>query len=229
MSKVPVSVIILSFNRPNWIREALRSARDSSDIIIVDDGSDYDLSLLRSERVPFRLVQRPHMTPEERVIAPGPGKWINEALHFIRNPYVTYLCDDDWFYPGWLSQAYKFLEDDDSHLVGGEWLLYFADGITMWGGRFTAGNFVHRTECLAEVQWLEEKQASLDAEFLNSFNHAHEKPLRDYPFCGIAGFRRMHSLNLLSEEIHGEYAKSMECGMREGELLLCPPEKPHLS
>jgi hypothetical protein len=219
--KLPsVSTIVLSYNRPNMLREALSSIRGADQIIVTDDGSDFGIHALLAE---FELpnvvtITNPPMTLEERLVTPRLGKLINRALKAVTCDIVTYLCDDDLFSSEWIPAVKAFFAENKAHTVQGIWMA-FRDGEPLETAvpigddenyrklepcRFnspdiTTGNFAHRAICRAtcNARWSETVTAVHDFYFLyHMLGRAH--PPQKYPRIPVvAGYRRVHKYNML--------------------------------
>lgn len=133
-----LNVIIISYNRPRMLKEAVDSVlgQTHKDLraIIYDDGSDsFDIEDFVGQYDDDRLalVTSPKLTPEQRV-EKGTTRWadnINSILEMIpREEYVAYLCDDDLMHPKWLETVnHRFTVDPNLHIVLGD-MYYFQDG-----------------------------------------------------------------------------------------------------
>jgi glycosyltransferase involved in cell wall biosynthesis len=175
------NVIVMSYNRPRMVREAIGSVLASKAEIVCwvyDDGSDFDIRSVIEDigdnRVVLAVADK--VTPEERV-RPGSTRWstnMNWLLSKIPDGQtITYLCDDDILHPDWLSYADDMLvKNPNLHVVVGD-MYYFYDGedpfedgrlgfpiefeeedgsLTTW---WNLGAFTHRSECFrkCDVKW----------------------------------------------------------------------------
>lgn len=132
------NVILLSYNRPRMVREAVRSVltQTHSDLTlwIYDDGSDlFDIYDVASEFDDERiyLCKSPPIPAEER-IQMNSTRWstnINTILAQIpKGEFVLYLCDDDILHYDWLVQINRcFTEKELCHVLLGD-LYWFYDG-----------------------------------------------------------------------------------------------------
>lgn len=212
-----ITTILLSYNRPRMIREAARSlaAARSDAVIVVDDGSDFDVEAAIGSILPGSVYQvAPKMTLIERLGTARLGRLINQALATVETDLVAYLCDDDLFHPGWLDAARNwFAELPDQHWTRGTWFR-FRDGETPGNElcpldprQMTTGNFVHRSFCYhAEgIRWNETSVACHDDMFLWDVDRFHNT--HAIPHCGaIAGWRREHRHNALHYTAGAAYA-----------------------
>src|SRR5690242_17320443 len=96
MSKLPISVIVTHYNRPQLLAEALESIQSQTcppdEIIVVDDCS---ASELRRQLFKFKNVSRIYYNP----INLGLSASRNIGVHIARNPWVAFLDDDDLYHP----------------------------------------------------------------------------------------------------------------------------------
>lgn len=212
-----VTTILLSYNRPRMLREAISSLADAQpdQIILVDDGSDFDPIPLVEAAFPdaWLFVMAPKMSLEERLITPRLGHLINTALSHVTCDVVTYLCDDDLFHPDWLSTVRAYFDVHPAeHWTRGLWY-QFQDGDTP-GTRvcpldqrlLTTGNFAHRIDCYRDegIRWNETSVACHDDMFLWDVHRVHNT--HAIPDCGaVAGWRRLHAHNALGYTQHAVY------------------------
>ena len=110
-----VSCILTSFNRPRMIRQALKSLKDQTlqdfELIVMDDSSIFDVRPV-VEEFGFKDVQVFHtdVTPQRRASENRCGININRGLELAKGDFVCFLCDDDYFYPGWFATSTAFIE-----------------------------------------------------------------------------------------------------------------------
>lgn len=192
------------------LKEALASIDAADQVIVADDGSDFDPWPL-IEKTPLRknasVIYAPKMTAEERMVTPSCGRNINQALKVVTCEYVAVLCDDDLFAPNWLQAAANYLDNDaGSHMVRGSWHK-FDDGQPISSAvpcvfdfelELTTGNFVHRTSCTTGCGcwWDESTIACHDAAFLGNYLRMHGST--SIAHVGVlAGYRREHDFNML--------------------------------
>lgn len=203
-----IATILLSYNRPRMLCEALGTIGGCDQLIVTDDGSDFDVyGLIRSCYSKAQFVVADKMTIAERLSTARVGRLINRALTLVECDVVTYLCDDDLFHPHWLPTVRKwFTEFPDEHWVRGAWFTFDEDDPKRKPGRckldprqLTTGNFAHRIECFTDedIAWDEGTIASHDNAFLWNAQRHHN--MMQIPFCGVvAGWRRLHRHNALN-------------------------------
>jgi glycosyltransferase involved in cell wall biosynthesis len=106
-----VSVLVPTFNRRRYLREALeslvRQTHAHFEAFVVNDGGEPVADLVASFNDP-RLVMLDRR--ENR----GKAASLNEALQHARGKYVAYLDDDDRYYPRHLAALIEALESQDN-------------------------------------------------------------------------------------------------------------------
>jgi hypothetical protein len=220
-AKVTICTIVLSYNRPRMLLEALRSIRGADQVILVDDGSDFDVWSLAApelERFEWKEIRvAPKMSVEKRLSTARLGMAINMALRSTFCWGVTYLCDDDLFHPDWIVNVRQFFtEHPMDHVVRADWGT-FNEGETPGDNlcplhkdvQLTTGNFAHTSGCSVEhkVTWDEKTIGSHDGSFVPKILNKH--PLgKIHKLKGIAGWRREHDFNMLKFTDGIGYAKA---------------------
>ncbi len=225
-----VSVIVLSYNRPRMLGEALRSIHDADEILVVDDGSDFDVEdVVRKNVRPgleFRVILKPSLTPEQRAVTPRVGLNMNEAIRSTNSEVIAYLCDDDVFASDWIRNVKKHYDSgEDDHWVRGWWgkfddpdsPLELEDpmhhlrcnimGLPPHG--LTTGSFVHLRRCAfrCKVWWSEESVAVHDCFLVAAFAKRHGVHKAKH-INVAAGWRRLHPFNMLKHTAGAEYTAS---------------------
>ena len=109
-----VSVIITTYNRPKYLTESLRSVLDQSfqdyEVIVVNDAGE-DVSQIIQNANDDRVIYVQHSQNL------GLSAARNSGLKIARGKYVTYLDDDDLYYPNHLSTLTDFLENNPEYQV----------------------------------------------------------------------------------------------------------------
>jgi len=212
-----VATILLSYNRPRMLCEALSTCLDADQLIVTDDGSDFDArAMVKGCRADAQMVTAPRMPVEQRLKAARLGKLINTALGLVRCDVVTYLCDDDLFHPQWLPTVRAWFDHyPDQHWMRGAWMAFDESDpartptpCKLDPRQLTTGNFAHRIECVTKEQigWDETTIASHDNAFLWNASRVHD--MRLIPFGGVvAGWRRLHKHNALAYAERDGYSK----------------------
>lgn len=210
MKNPKVTVLVLSYNRPRMLREALASIKDADEVIVCDDGSDFDVAALVSEfSFPsLSVIGAPQIPPEERLKLQRCPGLINEALRQATGDIVTYLCDDDIFGKQWLTALKDFYEkhDEKYHIVRGHCVRFEDDNmrtfeeqtkhLLVWAEsprQLITGNFAHLRKCFLEegIQWEESTVWGHDTAFFDNIDKVHDTwtvPL----IPTVACFRRIH-------------------------------------
>lgn len=108
-----VSVVIPTYNRSTWIREAIRSVRTQDfqdyELIVVDDGSDQGLT---------------HMPADGKALDGylytrhgGVSRARNLGAGVCRGTWLSFLDSDDLWTPRKLSRQMAFLQENTDYLV----------------------------------------------------------------------------------------------------------------
>ena len=107
-----VSVLMSTYNRPQYVREALESILGQTyrniEAIIVRDGGE-EIGDLKAEYDDSRLIFI------NRNVNKGLPYSFNEALRHSNGKYVCYLGDDDKFYPDHVATLVDALEGQDEY------------------------------------------------------------------------------------------------------------------
>lgn len=132
------NVILISYNRPKMLAEAIASVLNQThtdlDCWVYDDGSDeFDIYDVVKEFDDDRILicRGPQISKEAR-IKKHDGRWstnINNILSKIpKGEFVLYLCDDDLLHYDWLRNVERgYLESPNTHIILGD-LYWFYDG-----------------------------------------------------------------------------------------------------
>jgi len=221
-----VAVIVLSYNRPRMLREALDSIKGADEVFILDDGSDFDVDAVTAPfigRFPsFAVRKKPKLTLEERLTVPRVGRGINQAILHTTCDAIAYLCDDDLFHPDWIENIRKHLLGNPAkpHVMYAQWNL-FVDGenpgdkvCELGPYEMTTGNFAHRRDCPHNccLWWSETTVACHDGYFVYYIQQKHPKWEVPKPPGIIAGWRRDHPFNMIryvSNQRYTEAAKAV--------------------
>lgn len=222
-SSIKANVILLSYNRPRMLKEAIESVLNQTysniDCYVCDDGSDFDVWSLISEFKDERvlLFQGPRMNTEQRISKSRIGGYMNSVVDdLFDNDIVFYLCDDDIIHPEWIARSVTGYEAyPTNHVVAGEsW--YFHDGedwkteakygmeIYERSGIPTAywstGSFSHRVHCAKRenLVWKDSLTGhSQDTTFLLDLWNLHQ----DYIYIPVPALYRREHDNTLSAKL----------------------------
>ena len=114
-----VSIIVPTRNRRDWLRQALRSAREQTwpdkELVVVDEAStDNTLAMLAAEFPEARVIK--HET------ARGPSAARNAGLAAATGEWILFLDDDDVLHPEHLESMVKASKDaPHGAVVSGRW------------------------------------------------------------------------------------------------------------
>lgn len=113
-----VSCILTSYNRPQFLRQALKSIEQQShrnyELILMDESDPAILDAVKVSRefsFPVGKIHVSKVSPEERAQGHRLATTINRALSWASGDLVCYLADDDYFYSDWFEQAVKFFQE----------------------------------------------------------------------------------------------------------------------
>lgn len=115
MSGPKVSVVIAAYNRPDYLQAALNSVLNQTyenfEIIVVDDGSETDLSgIVESCSVDVRYVRQSENG--------GPSRARNRGVALADGAYVAFLDDDDEWLPSKLERQVAAMDGHVACLAG---------------------------------------------------------------------------------------------------------------
>ncbi len=114
-----VSIIVPTRNRRDWLRQALRSAREQTwpdkELLVVDEAStDETLAMLANEFPDARVVK--HATPR------GPSAARNAGAAAARGEWILYLDDDDLLHPNHIEALVSASKEAPTGaVVSGRW------------------------------------------------------------------------------------------------------------
>lgn len=100
-----ISVVIPFYKNIEWLKTALKSIDDQTllpnEIIIVDDGSNEDLSSLRSRVGKLLIVKQKNA---------GAAAARNKGILLSQYKYIAFLDSDDYWHPQKLEEQYKHMK-----------------------------------------------------------------------------------------------------------------------
>ena len=117
MDSCPVSVIIPTYNRADFLNRALlsitRQTLKCSEIIVVDDGStDNTLAVLetfsRTEQVPLKILKQ---------INKGVASARNRGIAAAAHEYIAFLDSDDHWHKKKIEVQFKALKENPGYLI----------------------------------------------------------------------------------------------------------------
>ena len=163
-----VSVVMTSYNRPKFVKEAIQSVLDQTyedfELLVMDDGSNEDTLEAIDSFDDYRIVKV--FLGRRELEGARYCHSINEGIEFASGSFITYLTDDDLYLPRRLEVMTKALLDDPKKwVVYGKQFVRFYDaemkmteekvrstiGVTRDMLRITGNldhnSFMHRAEC----------------------------------------------------------------------------------
>lgn len=109
-----VSVIIPTFNRPDFVRRAIRSVQNQTytniEILVIDDHSDYDISTIQQGFPGIILMQ--NSTNK------GACYSRNRGLEEAKGMYINFLDDDDELFPEKIEQQIEVFKSSEDKKLG---------------------------------------------------------------------------------------------------------------
>lgn len=140
MNTAEISVILTSYNKPVFLKKAIRSVLDQTfknfQLVIADDNSPNSevwnvINSFSDERI---ISFNSNISNEDRHKTARYATQINYAVNKYSNTkYICYLADDDYYYPDMLQKMYDYAEktkydvifcaqhivDEDGNIDGG--------------------------------------------------------------------------------------------------------------
>jgi spore maturation protein CgeD len=126
---VKISVILASYNRPQWVRQAIRSIVNQThkdyQAIVVDESDAFDIhEVVKEFKLTETVVMQYSVSPEQRAVTNRLGININLGLSAAKGDLVCYLGDDDYYYPNWFADAAAFFSEHGNVGAGFGKLVY---------------------------------------------------------------------------------------------------------
>ena len=105
-----VSAILASFNRPKWVRQAIKSVADQTyknyQLIVVDESSLFDIhEVVKEFKLSEVVVKKHQVSPAQRGSMNRLSININDGLKHATGDVICYLADDDYYFPNWFEDA----------------------------------------------------------------------------------------------------------------------------
>lgn len=234
MTKGKVSVILNSYNRPKYLKQAIESVINQTyknfELLIMDDNSDIEevwnviKEYLSDDRV--HCFNSKVSEEERKTTGCRYAVLINEAIKTIDGEFITYLTDDDYFLPNRLEKMIeKFNSTPEASIVYGcQRKLYIdtegktireeirsASGILDSAAFCVDHNSVmHRVSCFEKTgPWGTEDLRCGDAAFWRKLN---ANGYKFYPIPEILDVKRYHPYTISDKLDRGEEPLS---GIRE--------------
>lgn len=229
-----VTCILTSYNRPNWIRQSLRSIAEQThkdvQLIIMDESTTFDIYEAAGE-FPIQevVIRKFHVTQLQRKSQNRLGMNLNVGLTLATGDLVCFLADDDYFYPTWFEKAVahfaanpevkaaygKLVYSDSSEMVFTDQpapcnLRFFKGPLADPFNRIDHNQAIHR-RFKVPFRWPESLSTvgGPDAHYFRGIAKKH----LFYPIPEWAAVKRVHKKNLQS--CMGEYMSGSIDGPRE--------------
>lgn len=124
-----ISCVLTSFNRPNWVRDALQSIANQThediQLIVVDESDEFLITdVLKDFDFPGLIVRHIDRTPMQRSQINCLSDNCNKGLELATGDLVCFLADDDYYYPTWFSAAAAYFKENPLVQVGFGKLVY---------------------------------------------------------------------------------------------------------
>lgn len=124
-----VSCILTSFNRPRWVRDALRSVEAQTwkdyELIVIDESDEFEISaVLKEFSFPLVHLRSSRIDPSVRRLENRLSVNCNKGLSIASGDLVCFLADDDYYYPTWFERAVDHFERNPEHRAAFGRLVY---------------------------------------------------------------------------------------------------------
>lgn len=124
-----VSCIIASYNRPKWVRQAIKSIADQThkdhQLVVIDESDVFDINeAVKEFALPDVAVRHFKVTPKQRAYQNRLSINLNIGLALATGDLVCFLADDDYMYPTWFEAAVKFFTENPKISAGYGKLVY---------------------------------------------------------------------------------------------------------
>lgn len=113
-----VSVLITTYNRPQMLEKAIDSVLNQSfqdfEILLLDDNSSMPQQLAILDKYknhPKIIFYKSDVKNEDRTKTVRYADMINIGFTMLHGEFVTYLCDDDYFFPNRLEVMVNYLDE----------------------------------------------------------------------------------------------------------------------
>jgi len=210
-----ISCILTSFNRPKYVRQALRSVEMQThkdyELFVMDESNIFDIhKTVAAFKFPSVVVKHYDIDKVTRSHQGRMSIKINDALRLATGDLICYLCDDDYYFPNWFHDANEFFEDAPQVTVAfgvllqketdnvdlsnsGGYRRFFNHAITEPAGKLNHNQVIHR-RLDPPLLWPEERTyiSAPDAYYFAALANAHVF----VPLETMAAVRREHSLSL---------------------------------
>ena len=119
LPKTPlVSVVIPTYNRADFVEQAIQSVLDQTysnfEVLVIDDGStDNSAELIQKMAETDKRIRFYQLKQNSGVSIAR-----NKGLSLARGKYIAFLDSDDTAYPYWLETGVRFMEKNPQAVVG---------------------------------------------------------------------------------------------------------------
>jgi hypothetical protein len=124
-----VSVVIATYNRPEWLRLSMDSVLDQDytnlELLVMDDGSTAETADLLAEYSRRHPPERFRYSRHENM---GQARTLNRGYEMARGDLIGYLPDDDLLAPGAVSKLVDALTDPEVVCAYGGWRIMEPQG-----------------------------------------------------------------------------------------------------
>lgn len=226
-----ITCIIASYNRPNWVCQAIRSISQQThkdyQLIVVDDSTIFDISeVILGFKLSEVEVIHFDVSSEERRKQNRLSININAGLARATGELMCYLGDDDFYYPEWFANASGFFKTHPSiHAAFGKLrytrsrnmeypktgeVRFFSSPIQDPYCRLDHNQIMHR-KLTPKILWNEELRSlsAPDGIFMRAVSKKHVF----HPIHALAAVKRIHGKNL-QQSVSAYHAGKLE-GPRE--------------
>lgn len=115
LTGLKVSCILVSYNRPKWVRQAIKSIVDQThknyQLVLIDESSIFDIYDVAKEfDLTDVVIRKYNISAGQRKGQNRLSINLNVGLALATGDLVCFLADDDYYYPGWFEAASRFFE-----------------------------------------------------------------------------------------------------------------------
>lgn len=209
-----ISCILTSYNRPRWVRHALKSVADQTyknyELIVLDESTILDIQqIIREFPLACCKVRHSNVGSSQRVLENRLSINMNAGLSMATGDLICFLCDDDYYYSGWFESAAAFFSArPDVSVAYGKLryssereMVFSEDGNVRYPGGIVTSPFdlldhnqvIHR-RFIPPFRWPEDPRtiAGPDAHYWASIARHHAF----HPIESFAAVKRVHEKNL---------------------------------
>lgn len=223
MSESKVTIILTSYNRPHWLQEAIDSVLNQTysnwELFVIDDNSPGDavdnlMASLNDDRIHYINT---NVSNEDRGKSCRYATNINTVLKISDGTYISYLTDDDAYYPDRLASMVAYLDSNPDISVVYGYQFCFNDDTPEIPSNIRApigpleraacevdhNSVMHRRSIIDDVGYWDDSidvWGHADAAFWNKINNAGYK---FYSIPEILDKHRFHEQSVQSKMLRG--------------------------